>query len=147
MRKNFLGPFLFGIGIIGMLDGIIFHQLLKWHSVFMYTDRVHQVMSDGLFHILATTIIFISGLILWKIDPREVNTMYFLGSFLLGAGMFNFIEGILNHHILQIHHVKPGRYELLADLLYDASGLLLIIIGWILIRKAKNKTDSIGVNP
>lgn len=136
MQKKFLGPFLFGIGIIGMLDGIIFHQLLQWHSVFMFTDRFHQIMSDGWFHLFVTIIIFIAGLILWKANPIELNPLYFWGNFLLGAGIFNFVEGIINHHILQIHHVKPGNFQLLYDLMFDLSGLLLIMLGWILIKKS-----------
>ncbi|MED4304890.1 DUF2243 domain-containing protein [Bacillus licheniformis] len=44
-KKAFWGPFLFGVGIIAMIDGIIFHQLLQWHSVYMDTDRSHQIMS------------------------------------------------------------------------------------------------------
>ncbi|MBY0055075.1 DUF2243 domain-containing protein [Brevibacillus agri] len=29
----------------------------------------------------------------------------FWGSFLLGGGTFNLVEGIINHHILQLHHL------------------------------------------
>lgn len=146
MNKNFFGPFFFGIGIIGMLDGIIFHQLLQWHSIYMHTDRYHQVASDGWFHLFATATIFLAGILLWKAEHHKANSSYFWGSFLLGAGIFNFIEGIVNHHLLEIHHVKPGKYELTADLLFDASGLMLILIGWLLLKKAadKMKTDPIG---
>ncbi|MFA8438403.1 DUF2243 domain-containing protein [Pueribacillus sp. YX66] len=141
MQKKVLGPLLFGIGIIGMLDGIIFHQLLQWHSIYMYTDRFHQVMSDGWFHGFVTMVIFIAGILMWKTDPHEVKQTYFWGSFILGAGLFNFVEGIINHHILQIHHVKPGRYQLLADILFDAVGLLLIIIGWLMLRRSKQQKN------
>lgn len=47
--------------------------------------------------------------------------------------MFNFFEGIINHHILQIHHVRPGSPdELLYDIGFDVFGLLMIILGWLL---------------
>jgi len=137
MQKTFLGPFLFGVGIIGMLDGIFFHQLLQWHSVYMHTDRFHQIVSDGWFHLFVTAVIFIAGISLWKTDPNERNNLCFWGNFLLGAGLFNFVEGIINHHLLQIHHVKPGKFQWFADLLFDLSGLLLIVIGWMLARKSK----------
>lgn len=136
MQKKFLGPFLFGVGIIGMLDGIIFHQLLQWHSVYMYTDRFHQIMSDGWFHLFVTIVIFIAGMILWKSNSSKLNPLYFWGNFLLGAGLFNFVEGIINHHLLEIHHVKPGKFQLFADLLFDLSGLVLILIGWLLVKKS-----------
>jgi len=129
-----VGSFLFGIGMIGMLDGIVFHQILQWHSVNMHTDRVHQIMSDGIFHLFVTIVIFVSGVMLWKGDPHE-HPRIFWGSFLLGAGTFNFIEGLVNHHLLQIHHVRPGAYQLLFDISYDAFAVLLLVIGWILIRR------------
>nr|MDH3154509.1 DUF2243 domain-containing protein [Bacillus licheniformis] len=65
-KKAFWGPFLFGVGIIAMIDGIIFHQLLQWHSVYMDTDRSHQIMSDGLFHLFSLVILFIGGILLWN---------------------------------------------------------------------------------
>ncbi|WP_269799203.1 DUF2243 domain-containing protein [Bacillus xiapuensis] len=61
MRKNgtLRGSFLLGIGLIGMLDGIIFHQILQWHSIYMHTNRFNQIVSDGLFHLLVTIVIFL----------------------------------------------------------------------------------------
>ncbi|TWK58643.1 hypothetical protein CHCC20342_4193 [Bacillus licheniformis] len=57
---------------------------------------------------------------------------------MLGAGWFNFLEGIINHHLLQIHHVNPlSPNRLLFDFAYDASGLLIILAGWLIYRKGK----------
>jgi uncharacterized membrane protein len=134
MKTCSVGAFLFGIGIVGMLDGIVFHQILQWHSVNMYTDRFHQIMSDGLFHLFVTAVIFVSGILLWKGNPRDTATRFW-GSFLLGAGTFNLLEGIVNHHILQVHHVKPGPSQLMYDISYDLFALLLIIVGWLLHRQ------------
>lgn len=134
MNSTFKGSILLGIGIIGMIDGIVFHQILQWHSVYMFTNRFYQIVSDGLFHLFVTIIIFIGAIILWKSNPTEPASRYrnFWSGFLLGAGAFNFVEGILNHHILQIHHVKPGPNQLFYDLAFDFSGLLLIVIGLML---------------
>ncbi|MFC3885404.1 DUF2243 domain-containing protein [Bacillus songklensis] len=143
-HRTFWGAFLFGVGIIGMLDGIILHQILQWHSVYMPTDRHNQIVSDGLFHLFVTVVIFISGILLWRNDPAEKMHQpgKFWGAFLLGAGSFNFLEGIIDHHLLRIHHVRPGPDQLLYDLLFDASGLLLIVVGWLLYRR-KNDGHSI----
>lgn len=134
MKTADIGAFLFGVGIIGMLDGIVFHQILQWHSVNMHTDRFHQIMSDGLFHLFVTLVIFVSGILLWKGNPKEPS-IRFWGSFLLGAGAFNLVEGIVNHHLLQAHHVKPGPNQFLYDISYDIFALLLLTIGWILLRR------------
>mgnify|MGYP001280883599 CR=1 FL=1 len=136
MRTTAFGAFLFGIGMIGMLDGIVFHQILQWHSVNMHTDRVHQIVSDGVFHLFVTIIIFVSGIVLWKGNPQDHATTFW-GSFLLGAGTFNLVEGIINHHILQLHHVKPGPDQAFYDIMYDVFAVLLLVIGWILIKRKK----------
>ncbi|MFC7440262.1 DUF2243 domain-containing protein [Laceyella putida] len=52
MGKQFWGAFLFGMGVIGILDGIIFHQLLQWHSMVMYCTKADQELSDGFFHLV-----------------------------------------------------------------------------------------------
>jgi len=135
VKKTAIGSFLFGIGMIGMLDGIIFHQILQWHSVNMHTDRVHQIISDGLFHLFVTIIIFISGIVLWRANPLDKPSSFW-GSFLLGAGTFNLVEGIMNHHVLQIHHVKPGPNQFLFDISYDICAIFLLLIGWMLVRRA-----------
>lgn len=141
MRSTFAGSFLLGIGIIGMLDGIIFHQILQWHSIYMDTNRFNQIVSDGVFHLIVTIIIFIAAVVLWRSDPSDVksNKFIFLSGIFLGSGIFNFIEGILNHHILQIHHVRPGPDQFLYDILFDISGILLIVIGFLLKRRGSVK--------
>lgn len=99
----------------------------------MHTNRFNQIVSDGFFHLFVTIVIFIGAIILWKSDPSDSknNKLTFLSGIFLGAGIFNFIEGIINHHILQIHHVKPGPNQFLFDILFDVSGIILIIIGLI----------------
>lgn len=67
---------MFGVGIIGMLDGIILHQMLQWHSVYMPTDRSHQIVSDGIFHLMVTGIIFVTGILLWKKQSCSKNTQH-----------------------------------------------------------------------
>jgi uncharacterized membrane protein len=54
---------------------------------------------------------------------------------LAGSGMFNFLEGLVNHQILGIHHVLPGSpHQLLFDMLYLANGAVFFVIGAYLVR-------------
>jgi uncharacterized membrane protein len=138
MRKQFWGALLFGVGVTGMLDGIIFHQLLQWHSMVMYHAKPDQVVSDGWFHLAITFVWFAATVLISRSDPlitlRERRR--FLGFFLLGGGLFNLLEGIINHHLLGVHHVheyvpNPLGY----DLLFDAVALVMIGWGWLLVRK------------
>jgi uncharacterized membrane protein len=141
MRNNgtLLGAFLLGVGLIGMLDGIIFHQILQWHSVYMHTDRFNQIVSDGIFHLLVTIVIFWGALVLWKTSPNDQSNLVFFSGLLFGGGLFNFFEGIIDHHILQIHHVKPGPYQDTYDLAFDVVGLAMVLIAIMLYSSIKRK--------
>ncbi len=62
-----------------------------------------------MFH--ASTYIFVAiGLaILWRAARRPHlpwSGKMLAGSMLMGFGIFNVVEGIVNHHILQVHHVN-----------------------------------------
>ncbi|SDH26968.1 Uncharacterized membrane protein [Alteribacillus persepolensis] len=143
-KRKFLiiGSFLMGFGTLGALDGIIFHQLLQWHSVVMETTRQGQIMSDGFFHLAVTITLIGGGLVLWIAGkPTDVTrgVQLLIGSFLIGGGVFNLLEGIINHHLLQIHRVKPGDPNaLLYDLGFLAIGLGLFLAGYVIYRYARN---------
>ena len=98
---------------------------------------------DGLFD-ASTWIMTVIGIgLLWRAGQRDDvpwSSNTFLGSILLGAGAFNFFEGLIDHQILGIHHVKPGPNELAWDLGFLASGVILAVIGWILLRAGKQES-------
>ncbi|MCM3123633.1 MULTISPECIES: DUF2243 domain-containing protein [Bacillaceae] len=140
-KKNFLGigSFILGFGFMGAMDGIIFHQLLQWHSVVTDTTRPGQIASDGIFHFGVTVALVIGGILLWLAGrPSEVSrgVNRLVGGFLTGAGIFNLVEGLINHHLLKIHRVKPGDPNaLFYDISFLALGLLLVIAGEAIRRK------------
>ncbi|MDX1540814.1 MAG: DUF2243 domain-containing protein, partial [Geminicoccaceae bacterium] len=107
----------FGLGLGGFFDGIVLHQILQWHhmlTAFGYPpDTVRNLeintLWDGLFH--ATTYVFVAlGLVvLWR-DARRAHGVWshkvLFGTLLIGFGLFNVVEGIVDHHVLGIHHVN-----------------------------------------
>ncbi|KAA0547439.1 DUF2243 domain-containing protein [Bacillus sp. BGMRC 2118] len=139
------GSFILGFGFMGALDGIIFHQLLQWHSVYMATDRPGQIVSDGIFHFGVSIALVIGGILLWLAgNPTSVEkgNRFVLGGFLMGAGIFNVVEGTINHHLLQIHRVKPGDpHAMMYDLSFLALGFILAVIGYA-IRKSSKKQQA-----
>ncbi|WP_077211029.1 DUF2243 domain-containing protein [Bacillus dakarensis] len=143
------GSFLMGFGFLGALDGIIFHQILQWHSVFMATDRPGQIVSDGLFHLAVTITLVLGGILLWTAgNPANLSkgVRLLIGGFLIGGGTFNLVEGIINHHLLQIHRVKPGDPNALAfDLAFLAFGALLVITGLLIKRSKGSKMEQLNV--
>jgi uncharacterized membrane protein len=143
---------LLGAGLGGFLDGILLHQILQWHnmlsSVRPPTDLVSMKVNmvwDGLFHAF-TWVTTVAGVaLLWRAGQRQDvpwSTKSFVGGIAVGFGAFNLIEGLIDHHILGIHHVHPGENQLAWDLGFLASGLMLLALGWGLIRSARGEIDT-----
>jgi uncharacterized membrane protein len=135
---------LLGAGLGGFLDGIVLHQVLQWHNLFSSrvppTDVVsikYNMLWDGIFHLL-TWLMTCAGLaVLWRAGLRrgtDWSTRSFVGSLLLGWGAFNLIEGLLDHHLLELHHVHPGVDEAGWDIGFLVFGAMLAAAGWTMIR-------------
>ena len=78
--------------------------------------------------------------LLWRADARAASdgtARELLGAALAGWGAFNLVEGIVDHHLLGLHHVRPGDAELAYDLGFLALGGALVIAGAYLIRSAR----------
>jgi uncharacterized membrane protein len=145
---------LLGTGLGGFFDGILLHQILQWHSMLSSvrppTDIVamkYNMLWDGLFHAF-TWVMTAAGLArLWRAGQRpEVpwSTRTFVGSLFMGWGLFNAIEGVIDHQILGIHHVHPGEGQLAWDLGFIASGIIMVAAGWAAIRAGRADTTPRG---
>lgn len=141
-----------GLGQAGFFDGIVLHQLLQWHHMFTGLETSRTVaglelntFGDGLFHLVDWLLTLVGIALLWQASQRSVvahSTPTFVGSLLVGAGLFDFFEGLIDHQILGIHHVKPGPNELLWDLGFLALGLGLAFAGWAVMRLPENSKSS-----
>ena len=145
---------LLGLGLGGFFDGIVLHQVLQWHHILTSAgypaDSVDNLrintLWDGLFH--SSTYIFVAiGLaLLWRAARRthvRWSGRMLTGTLLMGWGIFNVVEGIIDHHILGIHHVNEtvARSQWIYwDLGFLAWGAIMLIIGWMLLRQGKGKT-------
>ncbi len=136
---------LLGIGLGGFIDGILLHQLLQWHHMLTArlpaTDLVNlkvNMVWDGLFHAF-TWLTTVAGLaLLWRATGRSDvvrSTRAFTGSLVLGWGLFNVVEGMIDHELLQIHHVHPGDDQLSWDVAFLVLGAALIAAGWTAITR------------
>jgi uncharacterized membrane protein len=53
-------------------------------------------------------------------------------------------EGIVDHHILTIHHVKAGEHQLAFDLGFLGLGAALALAGYLLMRRAGREEAKTG---
>jgi uncharacterized membrane protein len=105
-----------GIGIGGFIDGIVLHQILQWHEMLSaripptnYVNKSVNMFWDGIFHAFTLIVTFIGIVLLWKLLYRkDVDRSGYLlsGGLLLGWGIFNIIEGIIDHQVLKLHNVR-----------------------------------------
>ena len=136
---------LLGIGLGGFLDGIVLHQVLQWHhllSAHVPADTVDglrvNTLADGAFH-AATWVFTVAGVLLLYREIRggaAVRWGALFGGLLTGWGGFNVLEGLVDHHLLGLHHVRPGPDELLYDLAFLAWGAVMLVAGIALVRRA-----------
>jgi uncharacterized membrane protein len=130
---------LLGLGLGGLADGIVLHQLLGWHHL-LSGDRSPtslagleaNVVADGVFHagtwllVLAGTLTMLAA---WRSGRAPTSWTSHIGLLLAGWGAFNLVEGLIDHQILGIHHVRPGDAQWAYDLGYLAFGLGLVVAG------------------
>jgi uncharacterized membrane protein len=145
---------LFGLGLGGFFDGIVLHQILQWHHMVTSAgyppDSVENLerntFFDGLFH--ATTYIFVvlGLLVLWRAAHRTHlwwSSKMLVGAMLMGFGGFNLVEGIVDHHLLGLHHVNetvPLDEWFYWDLGFLIWGAAMLAGGWTLWRRGKRET-------
>lgn len=147
LRPLITAGFVLGVGMGGFIDGILFHQILQIHSMLsnvIFPDTIVKtdinMFWDGLFNACTWTTTLIGIFLLWKAIKNETTpklTTALVGSSVMGFGTFNLIEGIIDHHILQLHHVVQRAVypvQLYWDLAFLASGIILIFFGRYLIN-------------
>jgi uncharacterized membrane protein len=147
-RRLIIAGIVTGVGFGGFFDGIVFHQILQWHhmvsAMYPATNLPNLELNtlwDGLFHTFTYVVLIIGFVLLWRASRRANFQGWdrsLLGAVFVGSGLFNLVEGLINHYLLQIHHVKHGADQTLWDLAFLASGALLVIIGMALIRANSN---------
>ncbi len=139
-----------GLGLGGFVDGIVLHQILQWHHMLTDTgdhpsDTVAgleaNTLADGFFH-LATWLLVVAAMLLtvraWQRRELAPPWRAHVGMLLAGWGVFNLVEGLVDHQLLGIHHVRDDLGAPLGwDLAFLASGVLLIGVGMALARSGQ----------
>jgi uncharacterized membrane protein len=135
------------VGLGGFIDGIVAHQILQWHHMLTSTSDhpmttvaglEANTLADGLFH--AATWIFVlvgSTLMLraWQHGRLAPPWRAQAGLLLAGWGAFNLVEGLIDHQLLGVHHLRDDLGGPIAwDMGFLAFGAILIGAGWMLAR-------------
>jgi uncharacterized membrane protein len=145
---------LFGLGLGGFFDGIVLHQVLRWHHMLSSWYPVNTIENlelntlwDGIFH-SSTYLFVVAGLyILWRSAQRRHlywSSKLFAGTLLIGFGAFNLVEGIVDHHVLGLHHVNElvdPAHRLYFDVGFLVWGAFMLVGGWILLKQRQRESE------
>jgi len=127
-----------GGGVMGSIDEIIFHQLLRWHHFYDHRSQAWRIASDGLLHAVTLTLLAAGVMLLWAERGRLVRlggAQPIWSGVLLGMGGFQLFDGIVDHKVLRLHQIRDDTDNLLAyDLVWNGVALGLLAGGWLLWR-------------
>jgi uncharacterized membrane protein len=141
-RRSVAAGVTLGVGLGGFVDGILLHQIVHWHN--MLSARIPPVTLeamqlnmrwDGLFH-AAVWVVTLAGVFMLLRDARRGDALPSAGTLaaqmLLGWGGFNLVEGLIDHHLLNLHHVRdlPAHVPAYDWLFLLVGGVGFAVVGW-----------------
>lgn len=145
---------LLGLGLGGFIDGIVLHEILQWHHMVSDVEDYPpdtlagleiNVLADGFFHVVTWLLVALATsltLLAWQQRRLAPNWSFHLGLLLAGWGIFNVVEGVIDHQILGVHHVRDDLGAPLAwDIGFLVFGALLIAVGWLIYRRGARQLE------
>ena len=147
--------FRLGIGLSGFVDGIVLHQILQWHHMLTSTGEhpmtslaglEDNTLADGFFHAATWVVVAVGTTMMlsaWPEGRLAPPVGAHAGMLLAGWGAFNVVEGIVDHHLLGIHHVRDDLGGPVGwDIAFTIFGLLQVAVGLWLARRAREGAAS-----
>lgn len=138
-----------GIGMGGFIDGIVMHQILQVHAMLSnkiaateYVGKSVNMFWDGIFHFFCLLVVLTGVVLLWKLLFRtdvERSGKLLGGGLLLGWGVFNIVEGLINHQILKLHNVvELSPNHDIGNFIFLGISVVMLIAGFIIVN-SRNK--------
>lgn len=149
-KPSVLPGLLFGLGFGGFVDGIVLHEILQWHHMISGAQSSEtlaglelNVVADGFFHVVTWLLVMagsIMTLVSWRQGRRAPTWSFHFGLLVAGWGFFNVVEGLIDHQLLGVHHVRDDLGAPLSwDIGFLVFGVILIGAGWVLYRRGSRK--------
>ncbi|WP_299700429.1 DUF2243 domain-containing protein [uncultured Pontibacter sp.] len=143
---------LIGIGMGGFVDGIVLHQILQWHQMISaklppdtLLNKETNMFWDGIFHAFTWLTTALGIYLLWRVVYERKSVLsnrIFGGSLLLGFGIFNIVEGIIDHHILVLHNVREISSNQSAwNFGFLGISVVILVLGWMLVQKGRREAE------
>lgn len=134
-----------GIGLGGFIDGIMFHQIFQTHSMLSnkisttdYVGKSVNMFWDGIFHFFCLLVVLLGIVLLWELLFKahvDRSGKLLSGGLLLGWGLFNIVEGIINHHLLALHNViELSPNQDFGNFTFLGGSVIVVVVGYMLVK-------------
>lgn len=140
-ERAYQGGFLIGVALTAAVDEIVFHQILGWHHFYDRSTPAIGLLSDGLLHAVEV-VALVAGFFL-LLDARRRSALRVrvaVAGGLTGAGLFQLLDGVVDHKLLRVHQVRYEVDLLPYDVAWVASGALLLAAGIALSMRVRWRT-------
>ncbi|ELY94935.1 hypothetical protein C482_17718 [Natrialba chahannaoensis JCM 10990] len=133
-----------GFGFGAVVDVVIFHLVFQTHHLlsgfydpYSYDGLRTNVMFDGLFLAAMLGVMGLGFAFFWRtvngVDQR-FSSRHFLGSIIVGMGIFNVLDGVFSHYVLDLHNVVHGTEAW--NLPWLVVSVVLLAVGLVLLWSA-----------
>lgn len=146
-RRTLGSAMLIGAALMAGVDEIVFHQILQWHHFYDRGTPMFAIITDGFLHAGELIALVAGFFLLFDLHQRRLYSAAFArAGVVLGAGGFQLFDGIVDHKVLKLHQVRYGVDELwLYDLAWNGCGVVILMVGCSLLRKARRGAARDGV--
>lgn len=146
-RSLLLWGGVFGFGLGALVDVMVFHQVFQTHHLLSgfydpltYDGLRTNVMFDGLFSLGMLAIMGVGMTMLWRTANRArrpLSSLVVGGASLVGAGVFNVFDGVVDHYLLGLHDVVHGTEAYNPH--WVVVSLLMLGAGFLVLRLAERR--------
>ena len=101
-----------------------------------------NTLADGMFHLFAWIVVVVALYLTMRTKRADATALspsagVLIGWLLVGWGTFNLVEGVVDHQLLKIHHVRDDVGDPIPwDVGFLGMSLVLLFFGITLVRRA-----------
>lgn len=135
-----------GLGVGGLFDILVVHLILQrhhvlsgWHDPTTVAGLRRNLVADGLLGTALLVLLLVGIWLLWRAARRPdaaADRSTVVGSALVGWAVFNLLDEIVSHQLLDAHRVAPGPDWLAWRAVFLLVTLAMLAVGlWFVTRR------------
>lgn len=104
-----------------------------------YVGKSVNMFWDGVFHFFCLLVTLVGVVMMWRLSGRnniDRSGRVLAGGLLLGWGLFNIVEGLIDHHLLKLHNVvEIAKDHSVGNLIFLGLSVVMVLSGFLMTNK------------